>query len=395
MCRFDKLYVNQPKSPAIKTISIAESTGGIGDVQEVSPKEKLDMASQIKWGDLEGDALVLHCENRVRSEIKFGDIGDASLAVCRKPGNANDSVACVPSCISPQVVKVVVTSVDTGHVPDGMLLLAPSIVSFEGNCTELNEISSEGVKIPIVDEKIVGPSDDVSNLEEIHHEDVKPTSNDTKDALDSDYPSSENCFSSTIQGVGIIMAVEGPNDKAEVGDLDLSKASVTKGDSSKFVVAQDSVSLPLLKSAPKSSGDVPVTACVEDCRNSQDRTIHVDLSKAQIISAFGEVESGESKERFRQRLWCFLFENLNRAIDELYLLCELECDLEQMKEAILVLEEAASDFKELDARVEEFDNVKKSSSQPSIDGMPVTVRADHRRPHALSWEVSILPLSTY
>lgn len=103
----------------------------------------------------------------------------------------------------------------------------------------------------------------------------------------------------------------------------------------------------------------------------------------------GECDTGESKERFRQRLWCFLFENLNRAVDELYLLCELECDLVEMKEAILVLEEAASDFKDLNARVEEFEDMKRASFQLN-DGVPVTLKSDHRRPHALSWEVGML-----
>ncbi|KAF2311241.1 hypothetical protein GH714_021134 [Hevea brasiliensis] len=35
---------------------------------------------------------------------------------------------------------------------------------------------------------------------------------------------------------------------------------------------------------------------------------------------------------------------------------------------------------------QEFENVKKSSSQ-SFDGIPVPLKSDHRRPHALSWEV--------
>ncbi|KAJ3673133.1 hypothetical protein LUZ60_006507 [Juncus effusus] len=96
-------------------------------------------------------------------------------------------------------------------------------------------------------------------------------------------------------------------------------------------------------------------------------------------------EAGESKERFRERLWCFLFENLNRSVDELYLLCELECDMEQIKEAILVLEEAALDFRELKSRVEGFDSTKKVLM--SKDGSSMNVKADHRRPHALSWEV--------
>ncbi|KAJ4762897.1 S phase cyclin A-associated protein in the endoplasmic reticulum [Rhynchospora pubera] len=100
-----------------------------------------------------------------------------------------------------------------------------------------------------------------------------------------------------------------------------------------------------------------------------------------------EGEAGESKERFRQRLWCFLFENLNRAVDEMYLLCELECDMEQIDEAILVLEEAKSDFRELKCRIEGFDSTKKLPSGIPKDGMSMAVKADHQRPHALSWEV--------
>jgi hypothetical protein len=105
-------------------------------------------------------------------------------------------------------------------------------------------------------------------------------------------------------------------------------------------------------------------------------------------------ETAESKERFRQRLWCFLFENLNRAVDELYLLCELECDMEQINESILVLEEAIYDFQELKSRAEHFDSTKKSAGVPK-EGMPMTVKADHRRPHALSWEVCFLTRHPY
>lgn len=116
--------------------------------------------------------------------------------------------------------------------------------------------------------------------------------------------------------------------------------------------------------------------------------LHYDTpSSSHNTSTIGESDTVESKERFRQRLWCFLFENLNRAVDELYLLCELECDVEQMNEAILVLGEAASDFKELTSRVEEFESIKKSSPHFS-NGVPINLKSDHRRPHALSWEVS-------
>nr|DAD18818.1 TPA_asm: hypothetical protein HUJ06_020281 [Nelumbo nucifera] len=51
-----------------------------------------------------------------------------------------------------------------------------------------------------------------------------------------------------------------------------------------------------------------------------------------------------------------------------------------MKEAILFLEEATSYFKELKSRVEGFE--KGSSPQLSIDGRPINVKSEHRRPHA-------------
>lgn len=110
---------------------------------------------------------------------------------------------------------------------------------------------------------------------------------------------------------------------------------------------------------------------------------------------FGDGNSEECKERFRERLWCFLFENLNRAVDELYLLCELECDKEQMNEAILVLEEAGSDFKELKGRMEHFENTKRGMPQSPKDGIPANVKTDHRRPHALSWEVRRMTTSSH
>ncbi|KAL0357367.1 UNVERIFIED_CONTAM: S phase cyclin A-associated protein in the endoplasmic reticulum, partial [Sesamum calycinum] len=54
--------------------------------------------------------------------------------------------------------------------------------------------------------------------------------------------------------------------------------------------------------------------------------------------------------------------------------------------ASLVLEEAASDFRELKSRVEKFEKLKRSTSH-GADGTPLIMQPDHRRPHALSWEV--------
>eukprot|EP00252_Welwitschia_mirabilis_P014058 TRINITY_DN31081_c0_g1_i1.p1 TRINITY_DN31081_c0_g1~~TRINITY_DN31081_c0_g1_i1.p1 ORF type:complete len:1920 (+),score=403.73 TRINITY_DN31081_c0_g1_i1:313-6072(+) len=114
-----------------------------------------------------------------------------------------------------------------------------------------------------------------------------------------------------------------------------------------------------------------------------------------LMNAFEKGEAEEGKERFRRRLWCFLFENLNRAVDELYLLCELECDIDQMKEAVTVLEEALSDFRELKSRIEGFDQAENLSSisQTSSAARHVKLKLEHCRPHSLSWEVRRLTSS--
>ncbi|XP_076900166.1 uncharacterized protein LOC143554243 isoform X2 [Bidens hawaiensis] len=133
------------------------------------------------------------------------------------------------------------------------------------------------------------------------------------------------------------------------------------------------------------NGSENLVTC-QDSNSLQDSVVN-ELSGVEMMS---NIEGGESKERFRQRLWCFLFENLNRAVDELYLLCELECDIDQMKEAVLVLKEAASDFKELQRRVQEFEKVKKSTDNP-----PMTMKSEQCRPHALSWEVRRMTTSPH
>lgn len=131
-----------------------------------------------------------------------------------------------------------------------------------------------------------------------------------------------------------------------------------------------------------------------------ERSIDFSLATSMLMEKFEETKSGESKERFRQRLWCYLFENLNRAIDELYFMCELECDMEQIEEAILVLKEAGLDFIELKSRVDGFEKVKKniSASQTLLAGKPggsLSGKVEHRRPHAIAWEVRRMACSPH
>lgn len=372
----DKCVVCQdnecPKSPPMKAATNCDNKDGV--VEEFLQKDNSDPIQTIKWGDLDGGALELHLKKTVAAEIRFGDIGNDHL-VSRKAEDAKGSVSCISSSTDSKGDKSVVTSVDADHSLCQPLSLSPE----DGeNCKEVNEITSEDVKVQVTNEKILTSSGDVSNGGETCNEQVKSVSND---------PLAAGSMSGSIANEkdGMIVELPEPIVMCETGNSEISDVPMIDGASSTVAMPQDADSLTPEKIEAEKSG--------VSGHQLADRILG-ELSNAQILSGTDAGDARESKERFRQRLWCFLFENLNRAVDELYLLCELECDLEQMKEAILVLEEAASDFKELNSRVEEFENVKRSTSQ-LIDGLPMTMKSDHRRPHALSWEVRRMTTSPH
>ncbi|KAI4326600.1 hypothetical protein MLD38_031896 [Melastoma candidum] len=242
------------------------------------------------------------------------------------------------------------------------------------SCKNADGSSSETWKDQVVKEKIIGPYEDtlISEVEGCEH----------VASEDQNHPSSA-CPSTKEDGVAfgeIVLARAGVSEKPKVLDA------------ANHVIPDDAPSV-TLEDTKYEIPTIVTASCVEECHNQQDGSVESNVLKTQGNVAPTEEDSGESKERFRQRLWCFLFENLNRAIDELYLLCELECDLEQMKEAILVLDEASSDFQELTSRVEHFEHAKKSTTALS-DGMLISPKTDHRRPHALSWEVRRMTTSS-
>lgn len=212
--------------------------------------------------------------------------------------------------------------------------------------------------------------DNISSRDHGHDGDAAHSRNEQKDENKQKAEMDTTIDSIIVQGTE--ESRRGPLDTHEIPDSILNVSGST--------ASTDSVSI----SCSNNDHEVPVTS--SSVSSTESRTLLLDHVPA---SADFRSETAESKERFRQRLWCFLFENLNRAVDELYLLCELECDMEQINESILVLEEAISDFQELKSRAEHFDNTKKSPGAPK-DGMPMTVKADHRRPHSLSWEVCFL-----
>lgn len=251
-----------------------------------------------------------------------------------------------------------------------VLPLAPKS---EEDCNDMNGVASETSELQIVQEKIICPYDNALSCREGCNEHLKPINNEYPVGV---RPSSDE------DGVPVEVVPDSRVSDLETPGVADSVASLNTGLTSQDAPSEDT--------KYEDSGQSTTAASVGD---SGGQPLN-DAPKGQIIGVPAEDDSTESKERFRQRLWCFLFENLNRAVDELYLLCELECDLEQMKEAILVLEEGASDFKELASRVEKFENVKKSTSS-SPDLLPVNLKTDHRRPHALSWEVRRMTTSPH
>ncbi|KGN63704.1 uncharacterized protein LOC101216553 isoform X3 [Cucumis sativus] len=365
----DKCMVRQDTEfPKSSVLHIADSNAGNEECEKVSHRDMPGVVQKIKWGDLEDDSLVLNnSANGV--EIKFGNIGEVDLGVSEKNEVKHDLASLVSSSVDTQVSTLVAASVRDEEASDQTLLSTNEINSCQVSHQDINREFIEDLKVISNSEATVCSVIDGSNFKDTRNENTKPVDNHSSnfDFLFCEEAGTEAKVQKAIK----VHEVENPVLHEAAGEPEISSLSLP---------VQNAESVSTKTSGHENSGGC--SDSVEETQIEQGSGTH----NVQVVSAPSEGATGESKERFRQRLWCFLFENLNRAVDELYLLCELECDLEQMKEAILVLEEAASDFKELNTRVEEFEEVKKLSSQ-SIDGMPITMKSDHCRPHALSWEV--------
>ncbi|GAB2240611.1 hypothetical protein Droror1_Dr00021129 [Drosera rotundifolia] len=389
-----------PKTPDVAAVMLNKTTSRSATVNEDSTKNNPTMPPQIKWGDLEDDAYPTKLKNTV-SDIKFGEIGDDDLAMCRISKNVNDLASHSPpyKCTESEksMVKVIETVCEARDDYSTLPVRGPS----EVNCGEVNEALLSCKEDAVTVKETICPSDHTPDHTEPPHV-VTGTINSYSMCASSpscDISSSPAVEESIVTATELqdqITACLDPMEASEVTETVSDLIAAPADPDMEVGVSGDGV--------PKVHEDSCKTLGAEECGISQSSSadpstkpvaagdmslpndnIQDNDSRANVISSLGEREEGESKERFRERLWCFLFENLNRAIDELYLLCELECDFEQIKEAILVLEEAESDFKELNIRVEEFEKLKRNSSK--LMNGTMNVKADHRRPHALSWEV--------
>ncbi|KAH6755812.1 hypothetical protein C2S53_009084 [Perilla frutescens var. hirtella] len=328
---------------------------------------------QIKWGDLD-EGTLKHYGKASGVEFEFGGVKSHNLVPVKADG-AGEYLSCIVP-LDPE---------ETRHVGDQCLFethsLSPWIVSMEETAKEVNEVSLEDVKEQIFSEKIVSQSTSISGSS-VEHKHLKQDTETTSD------PSRENVACSDNK---VIDMIKSANCLPEPNCSDVSVVSLIDAASGSRII---DVHSDKLLNCEQGSGESMLATPIEGSRDKKSKANSDGLLDAQNADAVNSDDMGESKERFRERLWCFLFENLNRAVDELYLLCELECDLEQMKEASLVLEEAASDFRELNSRVEKFEKSKSSSSH-GVDEGPLVMQSDHRRPHALSWEVRRMTTSPH
>lgn len=355
------------ESQKATTLLTTDSQGKHEEVGKLHQTDKPKLAQKTRWGDLEEGCMALPHENLIGVGIKFGSIGDDSLLSCRKHGNSPDPCDLYQTQEKDLIANTIDVKAGSDHIPS---MRCEDETPGE-NGKDVENISLEHLKNQQMNGERTGPEDDILYCDKKNDE-VSKTSIDR--ATNNDNLPVKDATNQAHSFINV------------VSDLKISDVPEQNGSLSEAVTAQDSESR-----VPEIVDDSVASA--EVVRGPQDGNVENVVSTSHNMNSLEEGDSNESKERFRQRLWCFLFENLNRSVDELYLLCELECDLEQMKEAILVLEESASDFRELITRVEEFEKVKKFSQK--IDGVPPILKSDHRRPHALSWEVCLITYDCY
>ncbi|XP_049934610.1 uncharacterized protein LOC116257263 isoform X3 [Nymphaea colorata] len=429
---YDRKHVNQESKDCISSQiagSLTEEAsclikfvdeGGHGKViEERSTKESVvsdnlkDIVSKIRWGNLDNDSFVvnknLHSTSR---SLEINCMSENSTLHGGQQVSEPNLLACADSLEE----KDVPISEATVHFSAGQ----DEVVEGKDD-NEVNIVASDITIIHDIKPEGVASNGGVDTLSESYTEyfDASLKLNEVADIVVANVsdPLSENIHllaagqdksltEMLTCGDAVSVIAEGALESAVHGIFTshsqdaaacASSSCVSPGDFS--VIHENETCDDHVRGTPRDDMVDKTGILVEkpvDMKLANDHlTVDVKLENDHLVDDLAKDETGGSKERFRERLWCFLFENLNRAVDELYLLCELECDMEQMNEAILVLEEAESDFRELRSRVEGFENTKKPSSHSSIDGVSGNTRVEHRRPHALSWEVRRMSTSSH
>ncbi|XP_053128233.1 S phase cyclin A-associated protein in the endoplasmic reticulum isoform X2 [Hemicordylus capensis] len=104
-------------------------------------------------------------------------------------------------------------------------------------------------------------------------------------------------------------------------------------------------------------------------------------SECKVTSMAGEKNVDKSPTKMRQprkvdlrgRYWAFLFDNLRRAVDEIYVTCESDQSVVECKEVLMMLDNYVRDFKALIDWIQLQEKLEKADAQS--------------RPTSLAWEV--------
>ncbi|KFM76797.1 S phase cyclin A-associated protein in the endoplasmic reticulum, partial [Stegodyphus mimosarum] len=127
---------------------------------------------------------------------------------------------------------------------------------------------------------------------------------------------------------------------------------------------------------PQSVSPKPLT--LDSNKGSDSKILHTVNKRKGILSRpksrLRSASAGRNPEKdLRARYWTFLFENLHRAVDEIYQTCEMDESIVESKEAIMMLENYSKDFHALI----QYININKNYEKT----------APPNRPTSLAWEV--------
>ncbi|CAF0765123.1 unnamed protein product, partial [Brachionus calyciflorus] len=79
------------------------------------------------------------------------------------------------------------------------------------------------------------------------------------------------------------------------------------------------------------------------------------------------VNTKDKQSDIRARYWAYLFDNLKRAVDEIYKTCENDDSISECKEVVMILENCTNDFRSLISRIQLIKDYEKiKSNQKSV-----------------------------
>ncbi|PRD25220.1 UNVERIFIED_CONTAM: S phase cyclin A-associated protein in the endoplasmic reticulum [Trichonephila clavipes] len=130
--------------------------------------------------------------------------------------------------------------------------------------------------------------------------------------------------------------------------------------------------------SPRPQSVSPKPASIDPNKNADARILFRSTKRRGVLSRpksrLRSASAGRNPEKdLRARYWTFLFENLHRAVDEIYQTCEMDESIVESKEAIMMLENYSKDFHALI----QYININKNYEKT----------APPNRPTSLAWEV--------